>query len=447
MYIRSGPLRSLFAGLLAGMLATSAAAASLVLEAGTGRVVNLPGGAANLFVADSKIADARPANPGTLFVFGIGPGRTTVAALNDVGAVLASYDVTVEPSSYASGQASAAIGQALGGQHVRVHAQGTGLVLSGTVATPADAATAVSLARGYVASPDQVQNQLSIGTEVQVNLRVRIAEMSRSVSRALGVNWQALGSIGRFTVNLATANPLGIAEAATTLVTGYRGAVNVNNIIDALAQDNLVHVLAEPNLTAISGEPASFLVGGEFPIPVSQVNGAISVEFKQYGISLGFVPTVLANGRISLHVRPEVSQLSNQGAVQITSGNSTLSIPALTVRRAETTVVLGSGQSFAIAGLLQDSSSIGASAIPGLGEIPVLGALFRSSAFQRSETELVILVTPFVVQPAPAEQMRLPTEGWRPPSDLERILLLRQSARGETAVATRIPGDAGFVLR
>ena len=217
-----------------------------------------------------------------------------------------------------------------------------------------------------------------------------------------------------------------------------------------MAQDQLVHVLAEPNLTAMSGETASFLVGGEFPIPVAQQNNQISIEFKQYGVSLAFVPTVISGARINMRVRPEVSALTTVGAVQIGAGNSTIQVPALTVRRAETTVELASGQSFAIAGLLQDTTTMAGNALPGIGELPVLGALFRSDSFQRNETELVIVVTPYLVTGvANPSQLKLPTDGWRPPSDLERILLLRQSARepGKAATAPRIPGDAGFVVR
>jgi pilus assembly protein CpaC len=225
-------------------------------------------------------------------------------------------------------------------------------------------------------------------------------------------------------------------------------------LIDALAQDELIHVLAQPNLTAISGETASFLVGGEFPIPVAQQNNTVTIEFKQFGVSLAFMPTVASDGRITLKVRPEVSQLTNQGAVQLSAGNSTIQVPALTVRRAETTVQLGSGQSFAIAGLLQDVANITGNSVPILGDLPILGALFRSDNFQRNETELVIVVTPYLVRPvSDATALRLPTDGWQPPNDLERILLLRQSARppteGETSSLStrRIPGMAGFVVQ
>ena len=180
----------------------------------------------------------------------------------------------------------------------------------------------------------------------------------------------------------------------------------------------------------------------------------MTIEFKQFGVSLTFLPTVASDGRITLRVRPEVSQLTNQGAVQLSAGNSTIQVPALTVRRAETTVQLGSGQSFAIAGLLQDNANVTGNGVPILGDLPVLGALFRSDNFQRNETELVIVVTPYLVRPvSDPTTLRLPTDGWQPPSDIERILLLRQTARTPDLAAsanilpTRIPGQAGFVMQ
>jgi pilus assembly protein CpaC len=295
-----------------------------------------------------------------------------------------------------------------------------------------------------------------------VNLRVRIAEMSRNLIRQLGVNWSNLVELGKYAqIGLLTNNPLvNLTRTPNQLGGGYNfntpgHVVDINGLIDTLSQDELIHVLAQPNLTAISGEAASFLVGGEFPIPVAQQNNQVTIEFKQYGVSLAFVPTVGSDGQIAMKVRTEVSQLTNQGAVQLSSGNSTIQVPALTVRRAETAVELGSGESFAIAGLLQDAVDITGNGLPVVGDVPVLGALFRSDNFQRNETELVIVVTPYVVRPvANPARLSLPTDGYRPPSDLERILLLRQSARApgspEAAASQatpHIPGNAGFIVQ
>ncbi len=438
--------------------ARPAAAAPLALEAGNGRVVALSGAAASVFAADPKVAEVRPASPTSLFIFGVAPGRTTVAALSAAGRAVGYFEVVVRPSAHGAAETGAAIRRTLPGRDVRAEPTGNGLELSGTVGTAGDAEQAARLARGFLTEKQVLANRLQVQSGVQVNLRVRIAEMSRTLTRELGVNWQALGSLGRYgAIGFATANPLTFLGAnAASLGAGYAkasrtGFTDVNAMIDALSQDQLVRILAEPNLTTMSGEPASFLAGGEFPIPVAQELGRTTIEFKQYGISLAFVPTVVGADRISIQVRPEVSQLSNEGGIRFGDGNNSIQVPGLTVRRAETTVELGSGQSFAIAGLLQDTSRTSGVGLPFLGDVPVLGALFRSSSFQRNETELVIIVTPYLVQPVsdPAA-LRRPDDGWRPPSDLERILLLRQTplgGGGAVPTAVRIPGDAGFVVQ
>jgi pilus assembly protein CpaC len=424
---------------------------ALVVEAGSGRVIPLPAPVANVFVSDPKIAEVRPASPTSLFLFGVAAGHTSVAALDASGKTIRQFEVTVRPSGFGAREAAASIAHAVPGANVRLEPQPKRLVLRGRVGTPEDAQAASTTATAYLAEGQTLDNRLRVNSQIQVGLRVRIAEMSRNVTRALGINWQALGNIGRIAVNFASTNPIAAAAGAATgvLRSSYSsGSTNITNLIDALAGDNLVHLLAEPNLVAMSGETASFLVGGEFPIPVSQQNGSISVDFKQFGIALSFVPTVLSEDRIRLHVRPEVSELSSTGAVSIGSiGGQTISVPALTVRRADTTVELGSGQSFAIAGLLQDTTTQTVSALPGLGELPIIGALFRSDSFLRQETELVIIVTPYVMRPVnDPTALRLPTDGFRPPNDLERILLLRQTGVGSAEAGEHVPGQAGFVI-
>ena len=290
-------------------------------------------------------------------------------------------------------------------------------------------------------------NELKVEGTAQVTLQVRIVEMSRSVTRSLGIDWPALGNLGTIgklpALNAALNGGTAVACTAGPLLSAACLGLNLSAAINALASDGLVHVLAEPNLTVTSGEPASFLVGGEFPIPVGQQNGQVTIEFKSYGVQLAFVPTVLERGRINLKVRPEVSQLTQQGAVNLTAGNSTISVPALTVRRAETTVELGSGQSFAIAGLLQDASTRTAVGLPGLRQIPILGQLFRSDSYQRNETELVILVTPILSRPVddPAT-LHVPTAeappGDPPSSVVALTALHRQLPEG-------VPRNAGFM--
>jgi pilus assembly protein CpaC len=419
-------------------------ATSLALEAGTGKVLTLSGAAANVFVADPKIAEVRPGSTTSLFVFGVAAGRTTVAAMDSNGALIAQYDVSVRPSSFAAGEAEATVNRLVLNGHFRVTPQAKGLLVTGSVPSAADASRAISILRGFLADGQTVENQLSVRSAVQVNLRVRIVEMDRNVSRSIGVNWQALGSLGSFATTTALATT-GVGAAAGLLQIGSK---DVNVLIDALAQDSLARILAEPNLTVMSGEAGSFLVGGEFPIPVAQQNNTTTIEFKKYGVALRFVPTVMSDGRIDLHVAPEVSQLSTQGAVQLSASNSSLSIPALTVRRAETSVELGSGQTFALAGLLQDNVTNSTTGVPVLGDLPIIGSLFRSNAFQRQETELVILVTPYVVRPAddPAS-LHTPGENFTAPNDLERILQAHQRGAATPVTATRIPGQAGFIVQ
>jgi len=306
---------------------------------------------------------------------------------------------------------------------------------------------------------------MTVTGTTQVNLRVRVAEISRSITKEFGFDWSAIANPGAFSFGLATGRDF--ISGTTAFLRGQSlngsiipgaifGAVHtqrlsVNGLLDLLAEQGLTSILAEPNLTAISGQPASFLAGGEFPIPVAQINNVTTIEFKKFGVSLEFVPTVLSGERISIKVKPEVSELSTQGAIQ-TNG---LTIPALTVRRTETTVELGSGQSFAVAGLIQNNTNTDIGQYPGLVDLPVLGPLFRSSSFQRNETELVIIVTPYLVRPiASAKAMASPLDGFAPASDLERIFEGRAATAGAPGgvgiglgpAGQRLVGDAGFIL-
>ena len=459
----------------------------VTVQAGTGVLLRLPQPAATVMSAEPSIARVQPASPTSLFLMGVAPGRTTVIATTDAGQAIVQYDVTVAsggggaagPAAAAvpAGTITPAIASAIqatiartvqAASAVRVQGAGADAVLTGTVPSAAAAQQAEAIARGYVGDKGGVVDNLTVLGSIQVNVRVRIAEINRSVTRQLGFNWQALGSGPGWRLGLLTGAaiaspispllPLGIpplsgATAAPNQFgagfTSGNGLWDVNGIIDALAGDQLITVLAEPNLTALSGETASFLAGGEFPVPIAgnTSNGqtTITVEFKTFGVSLALVPTVLGQNRLNLRIRPEVSQLTTNGAVSVPLSGGTLTIPALTVRRAETTVELGSGQSFAIAGLLQKTSLDQTNALPWIGEVPVIGALFKSNDFQRGESELVIIVTPYVVQPASNPMaLRAPTDGFRPATDLDRILLGRQIAPGP---AGGPPLDAGFILK
>jgi pilus assembly protein CpaC len=426
------------------------AASSVLLEAGTGRVLELPNAAANVFVADSKVAEVRPASASALFVYGVAPGRTTVAAMDSDGALVSQFDVTVHASNFGAAQAQAEIARLVPNSHVSVRALPTTLMLSGSVETPADATRAVAVAQAFAAEKQTVENQLTVHSSVQVTLRVRIVEMSRSLSRQLGVNWSAVGNIGQIGVVKAVAGSLngGVFSNGQTTFPANGGAnVGIGAVLDALSTEGMVRTLAEPNLTVISGQPASFLVGGQFPVPVpGGATGQVTVSYKNYGVSLSFLPTVFSDGRISIHVAPEVSQLSSANAVSVASSGSTVVVPSLTVRRAETTVELGSGQTFAIGGLLQDSVTANRSALPYLSDLPILGPAFRDDQFQRGETEIVILVTPYTVRPV-SDQSTLQVPNEAPPtSDLDRLLYMRTSGSNQRTLA-QTPGVAGFIVQ
>jgi pilus assembly protein CpaC len=421
--------------------------APLALSAGSGRVVQTSRPVASVFAADPRVAEVRPASPTSLFVFGVAPGRTTVAALDSDGTVVAQHEVTVRPTAFTAPEAQSVLSRVMPSRNARIEMRPGGLALLGEVNTPAEAEQAVAIARGHLAEGQTLDNRLVVLGQVQVNLRVRIAEVSREVARAIGIDWQNIGNVGRFSLNLTTQNLLTSAiNSPSRLAAAYSGTPDVNALIDLLARDRLIRLLAEPNLTAMSGETASFLAGGESPIPVGLRDGNITIQFKEYGVGLAFVPTVLAPNRISLRVRPEVSELTEQGAVRLSSGNASIQIPALTVRRAETTVELGSGQSFAIAGLLTDASTSTGRALPGIGELPIIGQLFRSDSFQRNETELVIIITPYIVRgTTDPNALRAPTDRQLQADDIDRGLLGRQlgSPRGGPP---RLPGMAGFSM-
>jgi pilus assembly protein CpaC len=436
------------------MAAEPDARGTITIPAGTGRVMHLRAPATNIFTADPKVAEVRPASSDSLFVWGVAAGTTTIAALNANGEAIGQYQVTVTPSGYEARQTNLAGVEGRG--HLSVRETPSGLSLSGTVPTPLDAEHAISAAKGQLPADGKVDNRMAVSEPVQVSLHVRIAEMNRTLTRELGVNWAGMADLGQSVMaGIATTNTLADSTVVpSAFKIGLKHIGNLDAVVQALSDDSLIHLLAEPNLTTMSGEPANFLVGGEFPVPVATNAETVSVEFKQYGISLSFVPTVLNSGAIMLHVRPEVSQLDKANGVTFFFGTNTtgsgLAIPGLDVRRADTTVELGSGQSFAIAGLLQDQTTLTGSAVPGLGDIPILGTLFRSDSFQRNQSELVIIVTPYIVKPVnDPSALRLPTDGWRAPTDIERILYLRQSApgyAGTTAPVRRIPADAGFMV-
>jgi pilus assembly protein CpaC len=288
----------------------------------------------------------------------------------------------------------------------------------------------------------QVVNRLSVATPNQVDLHVRIAEVNRTILKQIGVDWSKVGTVAPPEVSFSTSNnPTPLVNSITIGTFPSLFGQQISATVEALATEGFLTVLAEPNLTAVSGQTASFLAGGEFPVPVVQNvsagTSAISVQFQQFGVQLAFTPTIIDANHLSMRVRPEVSQLSTEGEVTI----SGFTIPALTVDSAETTVELASGQSFALAGLLMHNTSQDISKVPLLGDIPILGALFRSNKFQNNETELVVIITPYLVRP-PAATPATPVDGFAIPHDAQQVLWGDTWRRSLPAPA-RGPLDAG----
>ena len=425
------PIFALVLGLLVGTAAFAqtakviAPATSVIqLSSNQGQLIRLPRPANAVFIADTKIADVSVRSPQLVYVFAKGLGETTLYALDSHDQLVVAQRVNVAPNLARMREQFRMLNPAM---PVEVSSIADQLVLTGTVDSADTADQYVRIAAAAVGGDKKVINRIRISRPSQVNIRVKIAEVSRDINKRLGFNWSL---IGQATSNWALGFAVGnIVHQAGAFIFPADGAnhiasslsnssVSVDTVLDLLDTEGLITMLAEPNLTAKTGETASFLAGGEFPIPIAQNNNVTTITYKKFGVSLAFTPTILSDNRINLKVAPEVSQLSSSGALQANGFN----IPSLTTRRAETTVELGSGQSFAIAGLLQNTTNQNLNDVPGLKEIPVLGALFRSDAFQRQESELMIVVTPYIVRPV-SSRLPLPTDGYQPPKDLERFLL------------------------
>jgi pilus assembly protein CpaC len=403
-------------------------ALSVLVDQGVPMTLDRP--ATSVFIANPDIADVQVMSPTEIMVFGKRTGETTLLATDASGAKLAYRRVSV---SQDLGALRAALDAVLPHNKIRLDSVPNGIVLTGTASDPSEIDDARRLASRYIGKDKgEVINRIKVLGSNQIHIRVRFAEVTRDIDKKLGFDWETVGNAGGFNLGLAvgstvidsTANLLGRSRPSTSgsendiLSFSRKGKnYNVNGMIDALAEEGLVTILAEPNLTAMSGETASFLAGGEIPVPVPQTQNTITIEWKQYGISLAFTPTLIGGNRINMHVRPEVSQLSDAGSITLES----ISVPALSTRRADTTVELASGQSFAIGGLLNNNQSQTIDKYPFLGDIPVLGTLFRSTRFQNNQTELVIIITPYLVKPTEQEQLSLPTDGFIAPNDLDFV--------------------------
>jgi pilus assembly protein CpaC len=415
--------RIVLAGCLAMMFATVPAAAwtqrtaapndeMLVVEKGRSAVVEANAPFTTLVVADPDIAEAMATSNQSFFLRGKQPGATTVLIYGASGQIAELINVEVE---IGLDELRTDLSNLLPGEDIQVYPVHDGIFLDGKLTTAAAAEMALQVAERYV--PGGVANGLSIGQSQQVLLEVRFLEASRNAVKEIGFG-NAINA-NDFVSTTESGTVSGLAEKTVALFTNV-GKENIDIRLRALEEKGIVRTLAEPNLVALSGDTASFLAGGEFPIPVAARNGEITVEFKKFGVGLDFTPTVLGDGLVNLRVRPEVSALDRNNGIRAAN----IEIPGISVRRADTTIELRDGQAFAVAGLLQNDYSNDVRQTPWLSNVPVLGALFSSKRYQRNESELVIIVTPRLVQPAPhPDMLTSPLDAFAEPSESEFFLM------------------------
>jgi pilus assembly protein CpaC len=401
---------------------------------------------------EAVIVDAVVLPPRQVYLSGRSAGVTYVTLLSNTNNVIAIYDVEVTPDVASLKRKLHEVFPNEKG--VNVTGTHDNITLSGTVSGTANMAQVVSLAQSYAPlgkdGKRRLLNLLEVAGVQQVMLEVRVSEMSRSLTRKLGINFSVISASGRqFGLSLLDnltklpsggwpGNPLTVSDNVSAIFRFLGDGATWTAFIDALKENGLLHVLAEPTLITLSGKPANFLAGGEFPIPVPQSGTGtttITIEYKPFGVGLSFTPTVLNNGKINMLVAPEVSELDFSRAVSLQG----YIIPSLTVRRVSTTVELADGQSFAIAGLLKEDVRESVRKFPLLGDIPVLGALFRSSSFQKNETELVIIVTPHLVKPVDLAKQTLPTDAYSEPDDFEFYLEGRLEGKEQPRNVSPLP--------
>jgi pilus assembly protein CpaC len=405
----------------------------LSLGIGKSAVIDLPRDAKDVLVADPKIANAVIRSPQRAYIIGAGVGQTNVVFFDGDGQQIAAYDIAIKRDLNGI---RAALKQLLPAATIQAEGIGDSVMLTGSVSTPIEAQQAGDVAARLVGGPDKVVNSIVVRSRDQVMLKVSVAEVQRSIIKQLGIDLSANMNYGTAVVNFNNANPFTANNGPLTNNSLVASAVNkagvptVTATLRAMESAGVVHTLAEPNLTAISGESATFISGGEFPIPTgvtcqTTTAGAIgqcvqTVSFKKFGISLNFTPVVLTEGRISLRVMTEVSEVSLENALQGGAGGTT--IPSIKTRRAETTLEIPSGGSLAMAGLIQEQTKQAVNGLPGVDQIPVLGQLFRSQDYVNNQTELMVIVTPYVVRAVAQKELSRPDDGFAPASDAQSAL-------------------------
>jgi pilus assembly protein CpaC len=406
----------------------------LALGIGKSVVVDLPRDIKDVLVADPKIANAVVRSPQRAYIIGETVGQTNVVFFDSEGQQVAAYDIAVKRDLNG---VRAALRQMLPAAGIEAEGVGDGVMLTGSVSSPIEAQQAGDVAARLVGGADKVVNSIVVRSRDQVMLKVTVAEVRRDIVKQMGVDLSASMNFGTAVVNFSNTNPFTANNAPLVPGNGMdvftKGLPNatVAATLRAMETAGVVRTLAEPNLTAISGESATFISGGEFPIPTgvtcqTTTSGAIgqcvqTVSFKKFGISLNFTPVVLTEGRISLRVMTEVSEVSAENA--LTGGAGGTTIPSIKTRRAETTLEIPSGGSMAMAGLIQEQTKQAVNGLPGIDQLPVLGALFRSQDFVNNQTELMVLVTPYVVRAVAQKELSRPDDGFAPASDSQSTLL------------------------
>jgi pilus assembly protein CpaC len=410
----------------------------LALGIGKSVVIDLPRDIKDVLVADPKIANAVIRSAQRAYIIGAAVGQTNIVFFDSAGQQIAAYDIAVKRDLNG---VRAALKQSMPNSDIQIEGVGDGVVLSGTAATPIEAQQAGELAARLVGGTERVVNSIAVRGRDQVMLKVTVAEVARSIIKQLGIDLSATMNYGTTAVTFDNNNPFtalghsfsgnsAVGAFGQTLRSGSPTPVpSVQATIRAMEGAGVIRTLAEPNLTAISGESATFIAGGEFPIPSGYSCDPITracttqVSFKKFGISLNFTPVVMTEGRISLRVMTEVSELSIENAITLNQAGSSLTIPSIRTRRAETTLEIPSGGAMAMAGLIQEQTKQSINGLPGLSQLPVLGALFRSRDFVNNQTELMVLVTPYIVRAVAQKDLSRPDDGFAAASDPQADLL------------------------
>ncbi|MDE5453572.1 BON domain-containing protein [Bradyrhizobium sp. CSA112] len=405
------------------------------LGIGKSIVIDLPREIKDVLVADPKIANAVVRSTQRAYIIGAAVGQTNIIFFDSTGTQIAAYDIAVKRDLNG---VRAALKQSMPNSEILIDGVGDGVILTGTAASPIEAQQAADIAARLVGGTEKVVNSIAVRGRDQVMLKVTVAEVARSIIKQLGIDLTANMNYGTAVVNFNNSNPFTAlgrpAVAANALQTSFGSMPSVTATLRAMESAGVVRTLAEPNLTAISGESATFIAGGEFPVPAGYSCDPLTrvcqtqISFKKFGISLNFTPVVLAEGRISLRVMTEVSELSNDNSITLTqslSNNSTnsLTIPSVKTRRAETTLEIPSGGAMAMAGLIADQTKQAVNGLPGLSQLPVLGTLFRSRDYVNNQTELMVLVTPYVVRAVAQKDLSRPDDGFASASDPQADLL------------------------